>query len=405
MDGPIISIDISKDNSHMQGFESINKKFTKVIKFNHDKEGLETLLSIHSSMEAAFNQKVPVIFEATGVYDSVISKFLHDNDITHYKISPLRAAKFRQTELHANKTDKLDPKHIARVYYNTEKDLYEKEVKDPLYQNLLTLSRNYESYMIQFRQSKVRFNNFLDELFPMFKAKLGKSVDVYIEVIMELLKKYPHPELMAKADEKHTIKLTKKVKHRKGYVENKIRKLKEISLTMYSAIDINDKVYREQFIMVIEDIQRIDQILNNLLEQMIALAKQTPYFESVESIVGVGENLAARIIAEIGDISKIESKKQLASLAGLDPMIRESGQVDGKGLSITKKGNKYLRCLLYTAAMCNYRLKKGDPIYLFNAKKRQQDKPLKNKQAHIAAAHKLLAVIYGMCNNGTLYSY
>ena len=32
--------------------------------------------------------------------------------------------------------------------------------------------------------------------------------------------------------------------------------------------------------------------------------------------------------------------------------------------------NRHLRCLLYLGASCNYRLKKNDPIYLFNKKKK-----------------------------------
>ena len=53
-------------------------------------------------------------------------------------------------------------------------------------------------------------------------------------------------------------------------------------------------------------------------------------------------------------------------------MIRQSGNVDGINLSISKKGNKRLRCLLYLAVSCNLRLKKEDTIYNYYQKKRQQ---------------------------------
>ena len=71
---------------------------------------------------------------------------------------------------------------------------------------------------------------------------------------------------------------------------------------------------------------------------------------------------------------------------------------------ISKKGNRHLRCLLYLGASCNYRLKKKDPLYLFNQKKRQQSiSPLKSKAANIAAAHKLLTIIYALSKSGELY--
>jgi hypothetical protein len=49
-------------------------------------------------------------------------------------------------------------------------------------------------------------------------------------------------------------------------------------------------------------------------------------------------------------------------------------------------------------------MKKNDQIYLFNQKKRQQSiSPLKSKAANIAAAHKLLVIIYALSKNGELY--
>ncbi|MBR4608941.1 MAG: hypothetical protein IKO38_00655, partial [Erysipelotrichaceae bacterium] len=67
---------------------------------------------------------------------------------------------------------------------------------------------------------------------------------------------------------------------------------------------------------------------------------------------------------------------------------------------------RHLRCLLYLGATCNYRLKKGDPLYEFNKKKRQQSiSPLKSKAANIAAAHKLLVIIYALCKNGEQYRF
>ncbi|MBR3126840.1 MAG: IS110 family transposase, partial [Solobacterium sp.] len=98
------------------------------------------------------------------------------------------------------------------------------------------------------------------------------------------------------------------------------------------------------------------------------------------------------------------SRRAIAAYAGLNPKILQSGDVDGTHLRISKKGNRHLRCLLYLGASCNYRLKKNDPIYQFNKKKRQQSlSPLRSKAANIAAAHKLLVVIYALSKSGELY--
>ncbi len=155
---------------------------------------------------------------------------------------------------------------------------------------------------------------------------------------------------------------------------------------------------------LIESLQAQEVLCNEILNELVIEAKQTPYFECVVSIVGIGENLAARIIAEIGDINRFKSRKAITAYAGLNPKIRQSGDIDGTHLAISKKGNRHLRCLLYLGTSCNYRLKKEDALYQFNQKKRQQGfSALKPKAATTATAHKLLVIIYALCKNGEIY--
>ena len=119
MNGPIVSIDVSKGESHYQGFKDLNVKYSKVRKIKHNKEGLNELLALIREMEKKLNEKVCVVYEATGVYHRVLKKFLDDNDIKQFIINPLLSAKTRKNDsLRSPKTDKLDPKSIAKTYYN-----------------------------------------------------------------------------------------------------------------------------------------------------------------------------------------------------------------------------------------------------------------------------------------------
>jgi transposase len=156
---------------------------------------------------------------------------------------------------------------------------------------------------------------------------------------------------------------------------------------------------------MIKKMQEQEQLCQSILSDITALAKAVPYYACLTSIPGIGDNLASRIIAELGDIDRFHNRSALVAYAGLNPKILQSGDIDGTHLKISKKGNKHLRCLLYLAASCNYRAKKYDPVYEFNKKKRQQFGSHKSKAATVATAHKLLAVIYAMCKNGTLYSF
>lgn len=139
------------------------------------------------------------------------------------------------------------------------------------------------------------------------------------------------------------------------------------------------------------------------LEHMIKVAKNIPLYNQLITIPGIGENLAARLIAEIGDIKRFSNKRQLVAYAGIDPRVYQSGQVSGEHLHITKKGNKQLRTLLYLAVSSTLRLKKTSVIRDFYNKKRQQTNPLSHKAALIACANKLFRIIYGMSRNGSTF--
>ncbi|WP_423783141.1 transposase, partial [Floccifex porci] len=60
----------------------------------------------------------------------------------------------------------------------------------------------------------------------------------------------------------------------------------------------------------------------------------------------------------------------------MDPHIAQSGNISGNHLSISKRGNKYLRCLLYMAVTCSLPGNKENLINTFYKKKKQQRNPL-----------------------------
>lgn len=61
----------------------------------------------------------------------------------------------------------------------------------------------------------------------------------------------------------------------------------------------------------IEQVEYYEKIAKTTLESMIELAKEMPNYYVLKSIPGIGENLAARILAEIGDIERFKGPKQL----------------------------------------------------------------------------------------------
>ena len=404
MDGPIITVDVSKGNCHYQCFLSKGSPLHKPKVLYDTIEGFEQLKQMIDKLkEKSGSKTVSVIFEATGVYHRCLQKFLEDNDIPYYIISPLLSAAYRNTDLHANKTDALDCAHIAKAYYNEERLLPFQEEED-IFVYLRRLNRIYEDELDHLRKRKVAFRSRLDVIYPLMDRCFGGKASLYDPVVLEILKKYPHPSLLLKHKEETIVKvIEKKTDHNALFIAKIVHKMYECALHCYPGCEADD-IEVLKFPEMIEEVQEQISRCDQLIKELIFKAKEVSYFPCIVSITGIGENLAARLIAEIGDISRFPNARALCAYAGLNPKIRQSGDVDGIHLRISKKGNRHLRCLLYLGSTCNYRLKRHDPIYEFNQKKRQQTvSPLKPKAANTAAAHKLLTIIYTLCKSGELY--
>ena len=406
MKGIIISFDVSKGNCHYQGFKDPDTPFAKPKILYFKKSSFKELEEYVVKLKEEYEEDdISYVFESTGVYHQVLRKYLDDNNLKYFIISPLLSAKYRQTELHSNKTDPLDCRNIAKVYYGT-KDEFLNQYKSPesKYERLQKLNRYYEDVLEHLRKYKVTLRSYLDIALPDFDSCFPNN-DIYNPIAFEILKKWPHPDLILKvSDSAMVLHLEKKINHNKSFIIRYVRVVRDWAKEVYSGCRADDEIVNK-LVLLVKHVEQAKEEADTILESIIDGAKKEVLFDQLFSIPGIGENLAARIVAEMGDVSRFQSVNKLTSYVGVDPMIRQSGKYDGDHLSISKKGNKKLRCLLYLAVGCNIRLKKNDKIYNFYQRKRQQSVPLKPKVAKIAAVRKLLTIIYGMSKTGELYIY
>ena len=402
MKGPIVSIDVSKGKSNYQAFKNLNVKYTGSRSIKHTKEGFDEIVSLVREMEKKLETEVCVVYEATGVYHRVLKKVLEDNNIKQFIINPLLSAKTRKNDsLRSPKTDKLDPKSIAKTYYSHS--LHNSHKQETIYHELRELSRYYEDILVHIRKDKVAFRAQLDVVFPGYDALFD---DLYGPVALDVIEKYPHPEMLQKKKINTVSKVIQnKTCHRQAVSDTMADKAIEYSKTIYSGCDKDDievLILQRLIKKLNEDMAEAERTIG----EMIKLAQELPDFSIIKSIPGIGDNLAARIIAELGDMTRFKKKNELVAFAGLDPRISESGKNDGDHMHITKKGNKRLRCLLYLAVTCSIRLKRDDnSIKDFYIKKKQQSNPMCSKAAKTACASKLVRIIYSMCKTGELYQY
>lgn len=121
--------------------------------------------------------------------------------------------------------------------------------------------------------------------------------------------------------------------------------------------------------------------------------------DHIVSIQGVGFMTAVTVTCETNGFAMINSAKQLASYAGLDIALRQSGKHTGRS-SISKRGNRFIRSALYmpalTASRCNPQLK----VFY----QRLVDRKANKKLALVAVARKLLCLIYTLWKTNTDYN-
>ena len=97
---------------------------------------------------------------------------------------------------------------------------------------------------------------------------------------------------------------------------------------------------------------QVKRQLAELEEALLALLLQSPKraraFEVLCSIPGLGRITAVAILVECPEVGTL-TRKQIASLAGLAPMTRQSGQ--WRGAAFIQGGRKFLRDALYMPAL------------------------------------------------------
>ncbi len=137
----------------------------------------------------------------------------------------------------------------------------------------------------------------------------------------------------------------------------------------------------------------IREAIQQHVETTAELKKQQ---DLLASIPGIGKFTAARLIAELGDVSAFEDASQMAAFAGLNPKGKRSGSSVYKKTRISKEGRPFLRSILYMPAIVARRHNPIVRVFCDRLENRMSSK----KAITGAAMHKLLHLIYGVLKHG-----
>ncbi|MDE8065595.1 IS110 family transposase [Erysipelothrix rhusiopathiae] len=336
-----IAIDVSKGISHFQGFYSAGVPASEATSFEHTKSGFSKVTDLFHFLKEQNDQKPFIIFEHTGTYSRPIEVYCKSNNFSYMAIPPLLSAKIRKSDIRPTKTDKIDCATIANVYYLKRLRVTKSNTK--VYTDLKTLCSYYNFKVQLMVQMKVKYREHLDLVYPRIDTLFG----VYTNTFLDLMTRYPNPHKLNKKSKKQ---LTEFFIKRDYCGLPKAQRLAILVKEYFKDIEIpvtEDDVLITIFWNHLKELRTIMKEVDDLLERIITLGMKTKEYPYLMSIPGIQKNTAARIAAEIQGIERFESASKLCAYAGIDPTVHSSGNYLGEHLSITKKGNHWLRCLLY----------------------------------------------------------
>lgn len=147
-------------------------------------------------------------------------------------------------------------------------------------------------------------------------------------------------------------------------------------------------------------IRLINELNDEIAEIESEIKKIMDVIDSpILSIPGIGLNLGAIIIAEIGDFSCFSNPDKILAFAGCSHSTYQSGQLYSSHAKIEKRGSRYLRWALLNAAsyVCNW-----EPTFAtYLSKKRAEGKHYYVAISH--AAKKLVRLLYHLEITGETY--
>ncbi len=295
--------------------------------------------------------------------------------------------------LRKTKTDKEDCFNLVNLFLTNTFKEYVKP--NQLYLDLNALSRQYFALDELCVNIKNRYRNLVYLCFPEYES-LFKGNSIYSNIALEFIEKYPHADIISNTRIDKLQNFFKK--HNFSYWKSKPIKIKEAACNSYPSVNMNDELVTNlsQIAKLVNEYQKA---IDTIKYKIVFLAKKSKYFDSINSIYGIGEFTVSIIIAEIGDINRFNNIKELTAYCGLDPSIKQSGKsIDIHG-PISKSGNKYMRKILFIA--CSNiitiigKTKQENDIEIYYRKKRNEGKH--HYAAIIACTTKLLRKILALC--------
>lgn len=331
-------------------------------------------------------------------YGRSLAVWLLENGYVVKDVNPALSYAQRKSAPMTKKDDSYDAYCVAVILLNQLNELPDAKPEDS-YWTLAQLVNRRENVVIEITRLKNQLHEQLVHSYPSYR-KFFSIIDR--PTALYFWENYPSPVHLKGVTPKKLAEELRPVSHNNCSV-NRAKKILdavgEDGDTSREHQEVRDFITRK----LVKDLEHKNGELTELNAELEKMMKLFDY--KLTTIQGVDTVTAAKLLAEIGDISRFSNADKLARFAGIAPVKFSSA---GKGKEEkSKQGNRTLHGIFYFMAVQMVQTSRGSNIprnpvfheYFVRKIAEGKTKP----QALVCIMRRLVNIIYGMLKNKTEY--
>ncbi|MGX8711018.1 MAG: IS110 family transposase [bacterium] len=386
-----VGIDVSKGKSMI----AIMRPFGEVVRSPFEVHHTDSELSELAKLLKSLDGETRVVMEYTGNYHAPVAWALHDAGLYVSVVNPMLVHGYGNNSLRRVKTDKKDAIKLSNYAIDRWLSLPQYIPEEDTRMMLKNCFRQYEHYSKLRTSLKNNLISLLDQAFPdihkLFNSPRRADGS---EKWLDFIATFWHCECVSRLSQDAFTRRYQRWCKKHGYNFSE-QKAEEIYFESAGHISVMPMTATARLLVeqAVSQLRATSAALTALQGEMQALAAALPEYEVVMGMFGVGTTLGPQLMAEFGDVYRFHSKKALVAFAGIDAPPYQSGTMDVRSRSISKRGSSSLRRTLFLVmSVILQRAPEDEPIYQFMDKKRAEGKPYRVYM--MASANKFLRIYY-----------
>jgi len=386
-----VGIDVSKGKSMIAVMRPFGEVVRAPFEVRHTASELSELVKLLKCLDG----ETRVVMESTGNYHAPVARFLHDAGLYVSVVNALLVHDYGNNSLRRVKTDKKDAIKIANYALDRWPTLPQYFPEEDARISLKSCYRQYQQYTKLRTMLKNNLISLLDQSFPeVNRLFISPPRADGSEKWVDFVTTFWHCECVCGLSEKAFTQRYQKWCNKNSYNFNE-EKAADIYAAACGHVSVMPKNNTAKLLVeqAVSQLSATSSAVAALKREMQSLASTLPEYPVVMQMYGVGPVLGPQLIAEIGNIYRFRSRKALVAFAGIDAPPYQSGNINIRSRSISKRGSPALRRTLFLVMSVFLQNEPMDePVYNFMDKKRTEGKPYKVYM--MASANKFLRIYY-----------